>query len=393
MTITAVEPTPPAPSVPASPSGALPREGNPWLPTWSGVALVTRIEVLRRRPTRKGYIFYGILLGFIAVLSLLATLSATGAKTSTPLELILVMVLGTGYLIGPSLSSTAINGDSTDGVLAPMQMTRLTAGDLAFGKLLATWGVSVVALLSTAPFLWYASVRSGWTGLELTKVVAVILLLVLVATATGLAWSSVVARNPVSVALTHVTSGFLGLGTLIVFAFTSPLVTDSVAVTNHFPDWSQATADQQSDPTFDGSGLPCTAEPDTVSWVHTEQTAWMLMVNPVMVIGETAPIINPDTWKGDGRAAPGFFAFAHSNLSDARAADPKPVGADYCRYPGAGSPDGQDWDAQQVANATYPRQPWVGLGFYVLLGIGSMFVTVRRLRVPYKKLGVGTRVA
>ena len=33
------------------------------------------------------------------------------------------------------------------------------------------------------------------------------------------------------------------------------------------------------------------------------------------------------------------------------------------------------------------------LGFAPLLGVGSMIVTVRRLRVPYKKLGVGTRVA
>ena len=43
--------------------------------------------------------------------------------------------------------------------------------------------------------------------------------------------------------------------------------------------------------------------------------------------------------------------------------------------------------------AVYPRQPWVGLGFYGAAGIGSMVVAVRRLRVPYKKLGVGTRVA
>ena len=52
------------PSIPAC------HKGNPWLPTWSGVALVARIEMLRRRPTRKGYIFYGLMLGFIALLSL-----------------------------------------------------------------------------------------------------------------------------------------------------------------------------------------------------------------------------------------------------------------------------------------------------------------------------------
>lgn len=385
--MTATAPVSTRPSTPSAP------KGNPWLPTWSGVALVARIEMLRRRPTRKGYIFYGILLGFIALLSLLATLAAGEGKTSTPLELILVMVLGTGYLIGPSLSATAINGDSTDGVLAPMQMTRLTAGDLAFGKLLATWAVSAIALVTMVPFLWYASVRSGWSVLELVTVLGVILLLVLVATATGLAWSSIAARNAVSVALTHVTSGFLGLGTLIVFAFTTPLVTEQVSVTANYPDWSQATEAQQSDPSFDSTTLPCTTETHTRGWSHTERTAWLLLVNPVFVIGETSPIVDPETWKGDGRAHPGFFALAHFGLSDSRAPSAKPTGPNYCAYPESGYEGGDPWQARQHAMAIYPRQPWVGLGFYALLGIGSMIVTVRRLRVPYKKLGVGTRVA
>jgi len=379
--------------VPTTRTGPGVPKGNPWLPTWSGVALVARIEMLRRRPTRKGYLFYGLLLGFIAALSLAATLSAGDGKTSTPLELILVMVLGTGYLIGPSLSATAINGDSTDGVLAPMQMTRLTAGDLAFGKLLATWAVSVIALITMVPFMWYASVRSGWTGLELVTVVGVILFLVLVATATGLAWSSIAARNAVSVALTHVTSGLLGLGTLIIFAFTTPLVTEQVTVTEQHPDWSQATAAEQIDPNFDASTLPCTSEEHPAGWSHTERTAWLLLVNPVFVIGETSPIINPETWKADGRAHPGFFAFAHSTLSDSRVPSEKPTGADYCTYPDSGYAGGDPWQARQNAMAVYPRQPWVGLGFSALLGIGSMIVTVRRLRVPYKKLSVGTRVA
>lgn len=367
--------------------------GNPWYPTWRGVGLVARIEMLRRRPTRKGYIFYGSLLGVITLLSALATAAAGSGKTSTPLELILIMVLGTGYLIGPSLSATAINGDSTDGVLAPLQMTRLTAGDLAFGKLLATWTVSVIALVTTAPFLWYAFARSGWTGIELARVLGVILLLVLVGTATGLAWSSIAARNAVSVALTHVTSGFLGLGTLIVFAFTTPLVTDTVTITERYPDWEQATEAERNDPNFDPASLPCTSSEYETGWTHTERTAWMLLVNPVVVIGEVSPIIDPETYVEDGRAEPGFFAFVHLNVADAVTADAKPTGYDWCAYPETGEPEGQSWDEQQRANALREGKPWVGLGTYLALGIASMVIAVRRMRVPYKKLGVGTRVA
>jgi ABC-type transport system involved in multi-copper enzyme maturation permease subunit len=380
-------------TAPARPTQPSPPNGNPWRPTWGGVGLVARIEILRRRPTRKGYIFYGLLLGFIAVLSVLATVAAEDGKTSTPLELILVMVMGTGYLIGPSLSATAINGDSSDGVLAPMQMTRLTAGDLAFGKLLATWAVSVVALVSTAPFLWYAAVRSGWTGLELLTVLGVILFLVLVGTAMGLAWSSIAARNAVSVALTHVTSGVLGLGTLIVFAFSAPLVNEDVTVTDRYPDWSQATTEQQNDPDFDSTTLPCTEHSYTQVWSHTDRTAWMLLVNPLFIVGESSPVIDPNTWREDGRASPGFFAFVHTSLSDSRVPTDPPTGADYCTYPDWGHADGDQWQKRQDAMAVYPRQPWVGLGAYALLGVASMVITVRRLRVPYKKLGVGTRVA
>lgn len=378
---------------PIKPAASYAPKGNPWLPTWSGVGLVARIEMLRRRPTRKGYIFYGTMLGIIALLSLLATLAAGEGKTSTPLELILIMVMGTGFLIGPSLSATAINGDSTDGVLAPMQMTRLTAGDLAFGKLLASWAVSAIALVTMVPFLWYAAVRSGWTGIELVTVLAVILFLVLVGTATGLAWSSIAARNAVSVALTHVTSGFFGLGTLILFAFTTPLVTEDVTVTDHYRDWGAATAEEQSDPNFDESTLPCSSGEYVTGWAHTERTAWLMLINPVMVVGESSPIINPNTFEEDGRAAPGFFAFVHQALSDTRVPSERPAGVDYCTYPDTGYADGDPWEERDTAMATYPRQPWVGLGFFAALGALSMVVTVRRLRVPYKKLGVGTRVA
>jgi hypothetical protein len=35
----------------------------------------------------------------------------------------------------------------------------------------------------------------------------------------------------------------------------------------------------------------------------------------------------------------------------------------------------------------------LGLAFYVLLGAGSVALTVRRIRIPQRKLARGTRVA
>ena len=161
----------------------------------------------------------------IIALSVLAAVNAGPDKNSVAFELVLILILGAGMLIGPSLSATSINGDSSEGVLAPLQMTRLTAADLAFGKLFASWIVCIAALLTTTPLLVYSYGRSGWTprrggrGARRRSCSSCLAL-----TAVGLAWSSIAARAVASVSLTHLTTGLLVLGTLLVFVFTLPLV-------------------------------------------------------------------------------------------------------------------------------------------------------------------------
>ncbi len=163
---------------PAAIRGASPR-GNPWRPSLRGVLLAAWIELLRRRPSKKGYVVYAFVFAAIVALSIVAAVTAGPDKSSVPFELVLILVLGSGMLIGPSLSATSINGDSSEGVLAPLQMTRLTAADLAFGKLFASWVVCIAALLTTTPLLAYAYSRSGWRIGEAAAAVGVILFMVL----------------------------------------------------------------------------------------------------------------------------------------------------------------------------------------------------------------------
>lgn len=387
-----------APLAPAQ--APAPRKGNPWRPTFRGVGLVTKIELLRRRPTTRGFVAYGLLLLGIIGLGVLASAMAPNGKDAGPMELVLVLVLGAGVLIAPSLSATSINGDSGEGVLAPLQMTHLTAGDLAFGKLLASWLVSVAVLITTVPFLLYAFSRSGWHWDELLTVMGVILLVVLTSTAVGLAWSSIAARAVASVSLAHLTTGFLVLGSLVLFAVTTPLVSTTRIDTYRYIDWEAMSSDEQTAldnayMTGDFSGidfasLPCAEETQETYITHTERTAWLLLINPGVVIAEVSPIVDPMTWEVDGRAAPGFFATIHQAVSSARmGADLEPQVYDSCS-----SPYGDDqWMENQQENANFPRSPWLGLGVQVLLLLGSMVIVVRRLRVPYKKLRAGTRVA
>jgi ABC-type transport system involved in multi-copper enzyme maturation permease subunit len=380
-----------------------PRRGNPWRPSLHGVALVTRIELLRRRPSSKGYIAYGAMLAVIIGLGVLVSVMSPDGKDSTPLELVLILALGAGVLIGPSLSATSINGDSGEGVLAPLQMTHLTAGDIAFGKLLSSWLVSFAVLVTTTPFLVYAFSRSGWHWDELLAVLGVILCVVLTSSAVGLAWSAIAARSVASVSLAHLTTGILVIGSLVLYAFAGALVSEHTTVTNRFIDSAKLTTDQQAEldkaymngdfSNLDLANLPCQTQTYDSSITHTERIAWLLLINPGVVIAESSPIVDPNTWKADGRAAPGVFAQIHQMVSQARIGpDASPQVSDQCADP-LDQQSSNEWDKQQEQWANFPRAPWIGLGLQALLLLGSMIIVVRRLRVPYKKLRVGTRVA
>lgn len=400
----------PAPaSSPRTPAG-----GNPWLPTPRGVWLVTGIELRRRRPTVKGWIFYGLVLAVILGLGILVAVSSSDEKTSGPLEMVLVLVLGAGMLIAPSLAATSINGDSAEGVLAPLQMTRLTAGDLAIGKLLASWFIAFAVLVTTTPLLVYAFSRSGWHWDELAIVLGAILLVVLTSTAIGLAWSSLAARAVASVSLAHLTTGFLLLGTLLAFVFVQPLVSETVTDVNRYPDYEAMTPEQVQalDQAYmsgdfselDVASLPCMEDRWEYGVAHTDRIAWMILANPVVMIGEVSPIINAETYEKDGRAAPGVFAMMHAAVSGWRMGPSEEDLAgqryDECANLAAMAAgeeppmmDEGDWEAEQEAKSVYAPAPWVGLGVQIALLLGSVWIVISRLRVPYKKLRQGTRVA
>lgn len=401
---------------PATASSPPPRRGNPWRPTLRGVALVTRIEVMRRRPSGRGWVVYVLLAAVILALGVTVSVLSPAGLTSTPLEIVLVMVLGAGMLIAPSLAATSINGDSSEGVLAPLQMTHLTAGDLAFGKLLASWLVCVAVLVTMTPFLVFGFARSGWQWHELLAVLAAIMLVVLVSTAIGLAWSSVAARAVASVSLAHLTTGALLLGTLALFFFTQPLVSESVTATSRYVDWEQLTQEEQEAldqahrtgdySEIDVEALACREESWEISVAHTERTAWLLLINPVVMIGETAPLVSVPSWEEEGRAAPGLFAQMHRAVSGAREG-PREAAAtgsnwDECAELAMQAASGEDggavmpddpWAEEQEANSVHPRAPWLGLGIQAALLLASMWCVVRRLRVPYTTLRSGTRVA
>jgi hypothetical protein len=128
----------------------------------------------------------------------------------------------------------------------------------------------------------------------------------------------------------------------------------------------------------------------TQTIAHTQNTAWLLLINPLVVLAETAPRVNPDTWQDEGKAPPGAFAQIHAGVSSARMGPEMPTPYNGCTGD-FGDPNASH--ERQVAEAMYTPNPWLGAGVAALVLIGSMWIVVRRLRVPYKKLRTGTRVA
>ncbi|WP_084039177.1 ABC transporter permease [Demequina sp. NBRC 110053] len=399
-----------------------PRTGNPWLPTPHGVSLMARIELRRRRPSTKGYILYGILFAIVIAICLSAAIFTPAQLSSTNFEIVLVMVLGVGMLIAPSLSATSINGDSGEGVLAPLQMSHLTAGDIAIGKLLASWTVSVFALVALSPFLVYTFLNSGWRVGEMLMTIGAILFVVLTFTAVGLAWSAIAARAVASVALAHLTTGFFVIGTLIVFGVSTLLFTEEATQRDRYIDWEQLTPEAEEAlneaymtgdySALDPADYQCVDSEWAYTITHTEHVAWILLTNPAVMITETAPIVDPETWEEDGRAAPGLFATIHQLVSQARLGPVEQLDDhivyDECAqlFQQAEASDMSDeeleenWAEEEARHmerqqevANLDRAPWIGLGVTGALLVGSMWIVVNRLRVPYKKLRSGTRVA
>ncbi|MGC5165907.1 ABC transporter permease [Luteimicrobium sp. DT211] len=276
---------------------------------------------------------------------------------------IVFFVLLAGFLVAPTLSAGTINGDREAGTLATLQVTLLSPAEIAVGKLLAGWTAAVAFLVVALPFVIVSLAAGGVRVLSLVVTLVLLVVLLGVVCAIGLGFSALVSRTTASALLTYLTVLALTVGTVILFALTFPMITQ--------------TDDVRAYQSADVAGVGCTWTTDTESRAHTERTWWLLAANPFVVVADAAP------------AAP----------SAARFGVPDPLGAIRAgvRTARSGPPDREDWcgdgtvdDGQSTSNA--PVWPW-GLGANLLLGGGAVWLTVRRLRIPQSTLARGTRVA
>jgi ABC-type transport system involved in multi-copper enzyme maturation permease subunit len=264
---------------------------------------------------------------------------------------LMLFVLGSMLIISPALTAQTINGDRERGTLATLQVTRLRPAEIALGKLLAGWSVGLVALALSIPFAGYAMTQGGLTIGRVAAVYGVVALLIGTVCAVSQALSALLARSITSALLSYVVTMTLAVGTLVAFALALPLTEERVVAVN--PDGHRYT----------------------VNLSHPERVWWLLAPNPFVIVADAAPRVPPRV-SGTGIESYDPLSLIGNDVRQLRS----PQG--WFVYTSGSLPDSED----------KPVWPY-GLGFSVLLGAGSVLVTIRRLRTPTDRLPRGVRVA
>jgi ABC-type transport system involved in multi-copper enzyme maturation permease subunit len=274
---------------------------------------------------------------------------------------LMLFVLALAALVAPALAAQSVNGDRDRGVLATLQVTSLSAGEIAVGKLVAAWGTALAFLALTLPDVMWCVAAGGVQLKRVASVSLIVALLLGVICAIALALSALLRRTTTSAVLSYLSVFALSLGTLIVFGLVSA-----------------ATAQKVREPITSyvcgagGSGQETCHEENTgetyesTQW-RTDRTWWLLAPNPFVVLADAAPQTKAQK-RGDSIDPLGGMRDSVRGLRV--------------------SPQ------QQAAgkNSGPPVWPY-GLGFDLALAAGAVWLTARRLRTPTRKLARGARIA
>jgi ABC-type transport system involved in multi-copper enzyme maturation permease subunit len=382
--------------------------------SWHGVKTIAALELRQRIRTSRWpivLVVWVVLIGLVTFLAYWATNDPDLSSGEAMYDIVIFFVLGLSMLIVPSLTATSVNGDREHGVLATLQTTLLSPWDIALGKLLAAWAISMAFLASALPFLAWAWVEGGISAGHIVLSLLVLVLVLAVVCAIGLMFSTLTARPVASAVLTYLTMGALVFGTTIGFGLSAFLVTqeETQRVYGIPETWyqdHQAPAFDPSDPNLTPEQLEqiqksqveptradCVTFTRRTTVAHTERIWWMLPLNPFVVVADAAP---SEPRKENGIYSSGFTPMRWISAGSRMARNgPDEVSQECANYVAQSQGDFTDEeykDPMDKALETAPVWP-VGLGFLLFAGVGSAVVAGQRLRTPIRRLPNGTRIA
>ena len=250
-------------------------------------------------------------------------------------------------------------------------MTRLRAGEIALGKLVASWGTALVFLAVTLPLAQWCYAEGGLSVGRIAGVYLVTALLLGVICAISLGLSALLARSSTSGVLAYLTVFALTAGTAITFG----LVTASTQQT--------VTGTARS---CDGTGASCTDTSYETTVGRPDRTWWLLAPNPFVVLADSAPAgltQREQLPNGEVVDVPSDVDIlgSMSRGSCAARATPRPVQHDF----------GTSFEVPEGVTGG-PVWP-LGLGIDVALAASAMWLATVRLRTPTRHLPRGQRVA
>jgi ABC-type transport system involved in multi-copper enzyme maturation permease subunit len=308
--------------------------------TWHGIRLVVRQEFQVRLRTGRWRWLLGSWVLVIGLFTVLLNMALDGSREPHGVPLfggLMLFVLALALVVSPAITAQSINGDRERGTLATLQVTRLTAAEIAVGKLLAGWAVGLVALALTLPFVGWA-MGEGGVGIDRAAVVLlVVALLIGVVCAVSQGLSALLPRSITSALLSYVTVFALSVGTVVAFGLAAALTSDD-----------QGT--------------------------HSERVWPLLAPNPFVVLADAAPQLPPVRHPGTDYYEP--------QPSD-------PLGETGRAVRRIRQPVRDYYNDTDNGPAVWPY----GLGFDLLLGAGALWLSIRRLRTPARGLAKGVRIA
>ena len=435
--------TPTTPGATAAPSAARPATGpgtaapgaSASLGFFRGLWIVTRLELAQRIRSRKLYValaIWFVVIGAVTLLMLAAFERSRSQGVSSAsfgpaaFGTITLFVLGLSLLVTPTFTALSINGDRDAGTLAILQATRLTAVQIAGGKLLAAWLLALGFLVAALPWIIVTTVMGGISPLQVVVCFLVMFVEVAIVCAIGLGWSALIGRPAGSTVMTYGSVALLSAILPIALGFASMLTMrddtvriwsyagDPTVLTTQANDWAASGFAPSKRPDWSA----CHPENQVITRPHVESIWWLIAPNPFVIVADAAPLPpeargNLETWAGRSGDPLAFLSLLTRSLSLPPSND-----QDQCswalmsdnpasrNYEVRSTSDGSAFvvDAKgnvldtgspvprRIITANTPIWPW-GLGFSLLLGAGMFYVAVRRLSVPYGVLPKGTRVA
>ena len=367
----------------AGPGTDRPRGRGSYALRWRGLRLVTSLELRQRLRSKRWYValaVWTLVMMGIGALGLGPTLYSAQWEDVGPIaamvfSLQMILVLFAMLLVVPALSAGSINGDRTAGTLATLQASLLSPAEIVLGQLLAGFLTGLAFLVLALPSLVPIALLGSIGILYMLRLLGVIVLLTLCVTAVGLGLSALTSRQLGSVVLAYVIVFGVTVVLPIAWGSTAVVLNEEREVTNYYSVYDDEYSMEKS---------RCVAEQVEETVPRLDLSLPLLWGNPVVLLAEAAPTLpadydpleDPDT---------DLLTTLKTGMRSA-ATTTHPVHSVHCSPEDPGYP---------TDLGTPPNRPvWpMGLGLWLLVGALSLLVAVRRLAVPVRHLGAGTRIA